>query len=237
MIQGVFQVHVYRPEAARAVSVRVAEQASFARQLGAAVEQEAETALSSGGAGHSRMEPWLRTQEKRALAGDIERASRAVGVDPALALAVAVAESSLDPTAQASDGLSSGTFQVRPSTAEDVRGRIRGGEVPRPPGGDDVALGVAYLRHLDDLFSTARELAPGLQTTAISDPVERQRFAVAAFNAGQGRVAGAQQRAAALGGDPRRFEDVRAHLPPITRGYVDRVQHYAGASHTSVAAG
>ena len=63
---------------------------------------------------------------------------------------------------------------------------------------------------------------------AIADAGERRLFAVAAFNAGEGRVAQAQAKAAARGGDPTRFADVRPFLPPITQGYVARVAAYAG---------
>lgn len=233
MIPGVVQFHVYRPDAAAEFSNRVAEQASFSRQLTEALDRGEGSEESTERAGDS-LEPWLRSPEKRALADSIERASRAIGVDPAVALAVAVAESSLDPSAVASDGKSAGTFQVRPTTADDVRQRIREGDVTRPPGTDDVALGVAYLRHLDDLFSGSHHLAPGLRTTDVPNATERQNFAVAAFNAGQGRVAAAQSRAAAHGGDPRRFEDIRPYLPEITRGYVDRVGRYADGHATGV---
>lgn len=239
MISQIFQVQVFRPAEASAASARISEHASFARVLGQATGAEATagtpaTAPTDGESTSTRGEtaPWLRSSDKRELAGSIERASSAVGVEPALAVAVAIAESSLNPTAQAADGLSSGTFQVRPSTASDMRRLIEGGSVPSAPGVEDVTLGVTYLRHLDDLFSKNTELRPGLQTVAVPNPGERRHFAVAAFNAGQGRVAAAQARAAQLGGDPARYEDVRPHLPSITRTYVDRVSRYAGSPRT-----
>lgn len=238
MVHQIVQVHVFRPAETAAASNRVFEQRAFARQLDAARSriQGPETGRTPARQTREAREataPWLRSDAKRALAASIEHASDAVGVPPALAVGVAIAESSLDPTAQAADGLSSGTFQVRPSTAADMRRLIARGDLPRPPGAEDVSLGIGYLKYLDGIFSQATELRQGLETTPVANAAERRLFAVAAFNAGQGRVATAQARAAAGGGDPARYEDVRPYLPSITRTYVDRVSHYAGAPRTA----
>lgn len=229
MVSSVFQMHVFRPTQDLATRERIATQTSFARQLAAASDRSAASDPSTRGPADAARgaAPWLRSADKRALAGSIERASEAIGVEPDVAVAVAIAESSLDPTARAADGLSAGTFQVRPSTASDMRALLRSGEVARAPGGDDVVLGVTYLRHLDDLFAESTELRPGLRTVAVPDPAQRQHFAVAAFNAGQGRVAAAQAAASRRGADPRDFASVRPHLPSITRTYVDRVSRYS----------
>lgn len=162
-----------------------------------------------------------------ALRRAIRTASAHAGVEPALAVAVARAESNLNPRARSSDGLSVGTFQVTYATAGEMRRKIARGTVTRPPGTDDVALGVGYLRYLHDLFGRAAKLGRGLETVPIADPDERRRFAVAAFNAGEGRVAQAQAKVAAGGGDPTRFAEVRPHLPRITQGYVERVIGFA----------
>lgn len=175
---------------------------------------------------------WLTTPRQRALAADITRASEHVGVSSDVSLAVAVAESSLDPTAQASDGLSSGTFQVTGPTEADIRRRIRDGELARPPGSDDVALGVAHLSWLNEIFTRDTTLGGSLHTMPVRDAAERTRFAVAAYNAGEGRVARAQERAADLNRDPTRYENIRAFLPAITQRYVDRVMRYAGRDST-----
>jgi len=71
----------------------------------------------------------------------------------------------------------------------------------------------------------------------VRDGSERRLFAVAAYNAGEGRVARAQARAAAAGGDPTRFTDVRRFLPGTTQGYVDRVVAYARAETAATAVG
>src|SRR5581483_8683829 len=149
------------------------------------------------------------------------------GVEPALSVAVARAESSLDPSARSPDGLSVGTFQVTRATAAEMRRKIAAGTVARPPGTDDEALGVGYLGYLHDIFGRAATLARNLATVPVADETERRLFAVAAFNAGEGAVARAQAKAAAAGGDPTRFADVRQFLPRSTQGYVERVVAYA----------
>ncbi|HLK09912.1 MAG TPA: transglycosylase SLT domain-containing protein [Candidatus Binatia bacterium] len=162
-----------------------------------------------------------------AVAAAVRRAALTAGVRPALSVAVARAESSLNPAARSPDGKSSGTFQVTRTTAAEMRRKFAAGIVARPAGSDDVALGVGYLRYLDDLFSRGAQLGRGVAALPVADGAERQLFAVAAFNAGEGRVALAQARAAASGKDPTHFADVRAYLPSITQGYVARVSTYA----------
>jgi soluble lytic murein transglycosylase-like protein len=168
-----------------------------------------------------------RPHAKHALAAAIRRAADRAGVEPALSVAVARAESNLDPKAKSSDGLSVGSFQVTLYTAAEMKRKIAAGTVERPPGTDDVALGVGYLRYLHDLFGRNARLARGLETVPVEDTGERRLFAVAAYNAGEGRVAQAQAKAAASGQDPTVFANVRPFLPPITQGYVQRVVGYA----------
>lgn len=162
------------------------------------------------------------------LVAEIHRSARSAGVDPALSVAIARAESSLDPTARSADGLSKGTFQVTWYTEAEMKRKIARGAVERPEGSDDVALGVGYLRYLHDLFGREVQLAKGLATTPIADAGERRLFAVAAYNAGEGRVAQAQARAERAGLDPTEFDHVRPFLPRITQGYVSRVTQYTG---------
>jgi soluble lytic murein transglycosylase-like protein len=168
-----------------------------------------------------------RDGAKQRLVDAIQTASAHAGVDPSRSVAVARAESSLNPKARSADGLSVGTFQVTHDTKAEMHRKIARGAVDRPPGSDDVALGVGYLRYLHDLFGREAKLGRGLSTVPIEDGDERQKFAVAAFNAGEGRVAQAQQKAEQAGLDPTRFAHVKPFLPRITQGYVERVRGYA----------
>ena len=186
------------------------------------------------GAPHAASPP---AGSRPALVAAIRHAAGTAGVDSALSLAVARAESNLDPQARSTDGLSVGTFQVTHATAAEMRRKIAAGTVSRPAGPEDVALGVGYLRYLDDIFGRRSTLAPDLATVPVRDGSERRLFAVAAYNAGEGRVARAQARAAAAGGDPTRFTDVRRFLPGTTQGYVDRVVAYARAETAATAVG
>jgi hypothetical protein len=164
---------------------------------------------------------------RKALASAIRQAAATAGVEPALSVGVARVESNLNPAARSPDGVSHGTFQVTHATAAEMRRRFATGAVARPAGTEDVALGVGYLRYLHDLFARPASLGRGVATTPVADAHERRLFAVAAFNAGEGRVAVAQAHARAAGHDPTRFADVRPYLPPITRTYVERVSTFA----------
>ncbi|MFN8545657.1 MAG: transglycosylase SLT domain-containing protein [Candidatus Binatia bacterium] len=164
---------------------------------------------------------------KHEVAAAVRHAAATAGVAPGLSVAVARAESSLNPAARSPDGRSVGTFQVLAGTAAEMERKFAAGTVERPEGTDDVATGVGYLRYLHDIFGREARLGRGLATVPVGDPAERQLFAVAAFNAGEGRVAQAQARATAAGGDPTRFADIQGYLPSITRGYVARVAGYA----------
>ncbi len=176
-----------------------------------------------------------RSVDKQALVRDIHRASSSAGIEPALSVAIARAESSLNPAARSPDGKSVGTFQVTHETKAEMHRKIARGTVDRPPGSDDVALGVGYLRYLHDLFGRDARLGKGLSTVAIDDTGERRLFAVAAYNCGEGRVARAQARAEQAGLDPTQFADVKPFLPPITQTYVDRVTRYTSEESRAVA--
>lgn len=197
-------------------------------QIPRAVAPKRETAPSASTA--ARLKPG-----RQSLAAAIRKAAATAGVDSALSVAVARAESNLNPSARSSDGRSKGTFQVLPSTAAEMHRKFAAGIVVRPTGHDDVAVGVGYLRYLHDLFARGGALTSKLDAVAVSDNDDLRQFAVAAFNAGEGRVAQAQKRAAAAGLDPSSFDDIRKFLPQSTRAYVDRVSNYAEEEAVEIA--
>ncbi len=163
------------------------------------------------------------------LLSRIQHTACRFGIDPAIGQGVAWTESRFDQAARSPDGLSFGAFQLTETTAAEMRARLAAANLDLPLH-DEVTLGVGYLRYLSRVFARRTVLADsGLTTTPIGNPVERWRFAIAAYNAGEGRVAAAQRRAEELGKDPTRFNDVRPFLPPITRRYVDKVIAFGAA--------
>lgn len=157
--------------------------------------------------------------------GIVDRAGERHGVDPTLSLAVASAESALNPRAISSDGhRSKGLFQLLDSTGKHLhqKNEKQGPYNPFDPE-LNTDLGVSYLRYLHDIFATKTELPNKLQTHAAANSSSLEKLAVAAFNAGEGRVASAQRNTERAGKDPTRYEDVAGYLPDITRDYVDRV--------------
>ena len=149
------------------------------------------------------------------------------GVDPALGMAVIAAESSFNSQAVSRDGHESkGLFQLLDTTGKQVLERREGGESSQyDPFNPEmnVDLGVSHLRYLHETFSEDHELGGNLKTRAAANSASLEKLAVAAFNAGEGRVASAQSRAAQQGKDPTVFEQVEPYLPESTQDYVQRV--------------
>jgi soluble lytic murein transglycosylase-like protein len=155
----------------------------------------------------------------------IERAGDYHGVDPFLSLAVARHESAFRPDAVSRDGhYSKGVFQLLDSTAHDMMERVGWSNEYDPfDPALNTHLGVGYLRRLHDLFSHETDLGFDLRTVPGSTARDREKLAVAAFNAGEGRVTRAQRRAEQQGSDPAEYESVAPYLPRSTRTYVERV--------------
>ena len=160
--------------------------------------------------------------------GFIQSAGARHGIDPALGMAVARAESSFNPQAVSSDGhASKGLFQLLDATGKDMMGRlsVNGDYNPFDPE-LNTELGVGYLRYLHDLFSTEKKLPNNFTTREAANSSSLEKLAVAAFNAGEGRVASAQQRAISDGLDASQYEQVESYLPEITQNYVRNVTRY-----------
>ena len=155
----------------------------------------------------------------------VSAAGSKLGLDPALSLAVVQSESSFDPGAVSTDGnRSKGLFQLLDSTGTDLMGRagLKRGYDPFDPT-LNVDLGVGYLRYLHDIFSQRTELPNKLNTVPAANSASLEKLAVAAFNAGEGRVASAQARAKQAGLSPDVYDNVERYLPESTQQYVGRV--------------
>jgi len=146
-------------------------------------------------------------------------------VRPKLSMAVIAAESSFNPRAVSNDGYSSkGLFQLLDSTGQERLKELSPGEAYDPFNPSlNVALGVGHLEHLRTLFSEATPLSSSAKTTAAANTASLERLVVAAFNAGEGRVARAQQLATQAGKDASHYEAVAPYLPETTQRYVKRV--------------
>ncbi|MDR2337623.1 MAG: transglycosylase SLT domain-containing protein [Deltaproteobacteria bacterium] len=147
------------------------------------------------------------------------------GLDPHLALAVARTESSFRPDVISKDGFESkGLFQLLDSTANDMMKRLKIQKEYQPFDHKmNSYLGVGYLRYLHDIFSSRTKINSKMVTYSANSQADLEKFALAAYNAGEGKVIQAQEKAKAKGLNPGNFEDIRKFLPEITRSYVDKV--------------
>lgn len=174
------------------------------------------------------MEPMIAPgpMSKADIQSRLVTASKAAGIDPALAQSVVSAESSFNIKAVSKDGhASKGLFQLLDTTGKDLMTRMDMGAVAYNPFDPDlnINLGTSYLKYLHDIFQKSTDLPNNLQTKAAAGPESLEKFAVAAFNAGEGRVASAQARSEKGGKDPSFYDQVAPFLPRSTREYVARV--------------
>lgn len=155
----------------------------------------------------------------------VSEAGKKHGIDPALSMAVVSAESSFNPLAVSSDGhASKGLFQLLDKTGNYLHKNTGAPQNYDPFNPElNVDLGVGYLRYLHDIFSRTQELTNKQSTIPAANYASLEKLAVAAFNAGEGRVAFAQARAIKAGQDPAQYDQVRPYLPGSTQEYVERV--------------
>jgi hypothetical protein len=166
-----------------------------------------------------------RSASVAAVKDIVQQAGQHFGIDPVLGMAVVDRESSFNPKAVSVDGHESkGLFQLLDRTGQDLLKRL-GMERDYNPFDPEqnVYLGVGYLRHLHDIFSKETALPNKTTTVVAANNSSLEKLAVAAFNAGEGRVASAQQRAFQAGKDPSQYEHIENYLPESTQQYVSRV--------------
>lgn len=174
------------------------------------------------------------SQRINQVKGLVADAGEKLGIDPALSMAVVEAESGFDYHAVSTDGYKSkGLFQLLDRTGNELLNRagIKKEYDPFNPN-LNVNLGVGYLRYLHDIFSRPTELPNNITTVAAANSSSLEKLAVAAFNAGEGRVASAQQRAQQAGLTPDNYANVEKYLPENTQQYVARVMQFR-ADHKS----
>ena len=183
-----------------------------------------EVSKVSEGTAPKVMPPQLGEKE---ILSRLNLASQKVGLDPSLAMAVVKAESGFNVRAVSSDGhYSKGLFQLLDTTGKHLLSRA---ETPTDQDYDpfdpdlNIQLGTSYLRYLHDIFRTPTQLPNARTTKSAADDKSLEQLAVAAFNAGEGRVAAAQHRTEQAGKDPAHYDNVAPFLPRSTREYVARV--------------
>lgn len=159
------------------------------------------------------------------LEGIIHAAGKHHGINPQLSMAVARAESGLRTDAVSRDGhRSKGIFQLLDATGKELHEDfgIEDHYNPFDPN-LNAFLGVGYLKQLHEMFSGETKLTRNLKTQPANSAADLEKIAVAAYNAGQGNVARAQEKAMARGLDPGSYSAIKAFLPASTRDYVVRV--------------
>lgn len=129
-------------------------------------------------------------------------AANAAGMDPALVLGLVEQESGFNPTAKSPAG-ARGPMQIMPATERELRKKY---------GDDHYDQGVGYLKELDAQFGE------------VENPDERQKFALAAYNAGPERVRKAMAKAEKKGTSPLLFANISRYLPSETQNYVPQVR-------------
>ena len=164
--------------------------------------------------------------DKQEIRNRLVSAATKLGLDPALTQSVVSTESSFNIRAVSNDGhQSKGLFQLLDSTGKTLMSRSDSQIGDYDPFNPDtnITLGTSYLRYLHDIFKTKTDLPNQLQTRAAADSKSLEKFAVAAFNAGEGRVASAQIRSEKVGKNPAHYDHVAPFLPRTTREYVTKV--------------
>jgi membrane-bound lytic murein transglycosylase MltF len=128
-----------------------------------------------------------------------------------------------------------GHFQFEPDTATRYGLRVSKANDQRFDIDRASSAAARYLKDLHTMFSKGTGLPGGRRTVAVKDAVERKKFVLGAFNAGEGRIAGAQRLAAQAGKNPRLWGDVQEFIALAgttkakeqeTTAYVEKVLRY-----------
>lgn len=134
----------------------------------------------------------------------IEREAQRTGLDPGLISMLIQQESRFNPALTSSRG-AIGLMQVMPGTAQMLQPGITEAELRDPA--TNIRLGTTYLKQ---------------QMVAFADNINQVQLALAAYNAGPGKVAFAL-RAAAATGQPATFAGIERFLPEETQRFVPGV--------------
>jgi membrane-bound lytic murein transglycosylase MltF len=154
----------------------------------------------------SNVESYLASSDRliiQSYGPTIKKYAQQYDFDWRLILAMMKVESRFSIAAESHKG-ATGLMQIMPITSQEV-GRVLEIEDIRHPK-SNIHAGVYYFRRLYNLFGS-------------SDEGDRIRIALAAYNAGMGRVYDAQELAAYLLEDPTKWESIRSALPLLSKRY------------------
>lgn len=128
-----------------------------------------------------------------------------------------------------------GDFQLERQTARRMGLTVGEKNDERFDADNASAASAKYLKMHDRAFTKKTTLAGNLSTTPVEDSSERKKFAIAAFNAGEGRIAKAQKLAKESGKNPAKWDDIKEYLESAgatpakskeVQEYVDNVLKY-----------
>lgn len=128
-----------------------------------------------------------------------------------------------------------GDFQLEKNTAKRMGLTVTPKNDERFDVDNASAAAAKYLKTQDAIFSKKTVLDKDLATSAVKNSSERKRFVIAAYNAGEGRIAKAQELANESGKNPAKWNDVKEYLesagasPEKVReiiDYVDKIFEY-----------
>lgn len=164
----------------------------------------------------SNVDTWLERETPHARAA-LENASRHFDDKDVLTVntleAIYAQESSFGKNRR-SRGIpgAAGDFQLERKTAKKMGLAISEENDERFDLDNASAAAAKYLKMQDGAFSKKTVLSTRLSTSPIADTAERKKFAVAAFNAGEGRIAKAQKLTKDDGKNPALWDDVKKYL-------------------------
>ncbi len=107
-----------------------------------------------------------------------------------------------------------GDFQLRKPTAERMGLTVTKENDERFDVDQSSDASARYLKTLDRIFSKETTLSPDRKSTPVVDPHKRKTFVLAAYNAGEGRIAQTQIEAIKGGADPTEWNQVKEYLEP-----------------------
>lgn len=122
-----------------------------------------------------------------------------------------------------------GHFQIERNTAERYGAtNITKKNDPRFDIDNSSEIAARYIVDINSYFIKATPLTKNLKTIAIKNIDERKLFVIASYNAGEGRIAKAQEEAKKAGKNPEIWEDVKNYLEAAgaSRSKVEEIIKY-----------